>query len=636
MSRRAGVWDRVRRPPARRAWLLLPVLVLLSGHALGSFWQFNLTRWLVFAVAGVAVVVLTGWVGQISLMPATFVGISAFTVGRLVVDQATPLVVSAALAVGIAAVVATLIGVVALRIRGLYFAIVTLVFAAAFSDVLFRREWFTSSGNTVTVPRPVPLEGDFAVFATVVVVVTVLVWFLHNLEHGRVARACFGVRDNPVAATALRVNVTKYRLFAFALHGAVAGLAGVLLGLLLQTVSAGGARPFFGLETSLAIIFFTVVGGLRSLWGPLLGGFVYYVGLGEALRALGVATEDVDGYRLLLFGLLVAGVLIASPQGMVGLLERGWRRLSGPTDAWERARPLPTHAPEPAAAPGAPNEPAGATPATARADTPALEAEGITVRFGGVHAVDDVSLTVAHGEIVGLIGPNGAGKTTLMNAVSGLVAHTARALRVEGRELSDLMAYERAGAGLGRTFQAVRLFPSLTVLDNLRLAGHQRLSASFVAAGFGLPASRREATELDAHIAGVLDTVDLGEYLTKPAGELSFGTLRMLELACLLVLQPRVLLLDEPSSGLAQRESEALAAVLLRVRRELDASMLLIEHDMPLVMGLADRVYALQLGRVLAVGTPQEVQANPAVLESYLGSGRYRVGSLAGTGASDA
>lgn len=198
------------------------------------------------------------------------------------------------------------------------------------------------------------------------------------------------------------------------------------------------------------------------------------------------------------------------------------------------------------------------------------------------------------------------------------------------------MAYERAGAGLGRTFQAVRLFPSLTVLDNLRLAGHQRLNASFVAAGLGLPASRREATELDAHIAGVLDTVDLGEYLTKPAGELSFGTLRMLELACLLVLQPRVLLLDEPSSGLAQRESEALAAVLLRVRRELDASMLLIEHDMPLVMGLADRVYALQLGRVLAVGTPQEVQANPAVLESYLGSGRYRVGSLAGTGASDA
>lgn len=251
--------------------------------------------------------------------------------------------------------------------------------------------------------------------------------------------------------------------------------------------------------------------------------------------------------------------------------------------------------------------------------SPALAATDVSVAFGGLVALDGVDIEVAPSEIVGLIGPNGAGKTTLFDCLSGLVP-CAGTVQLLGRDVTGLGPHRRAAAGLGRSYQDARLFPTMTVLDCLRTAAElSRRGGGWLAAVPGSPRAGRAERGVTQRALEVIEILGLGAYGHKLVRELSTGTRRIVDLGCLLVQRPAVVLFDEPSSGIAQREAEALGSLLLTIRRDTGAALIVIEHDMPLLLGVAERLYALETGRVIAEGRPGEVVRHPEVVRSYLG-----------------
>jgi branched-chain amino acid transport system ATP-binding protein len=266
---------------------------------------------------------------------------------------------------------------------------------------------------------------------------------------------------------------------------------------------------------------------------------------------------------------------------------------------------------------GAPHEPELAPLADGE---PVLQCRDIYVQFGGLQALGGVDLDVYEGEIVGLIGPNGAGKTTLMECISGFQPAARGRVHYRGDDLLARSPSARAGLGIGRTLQNVRLFPYLTVLDNVKVALHNTADAGTVAHAFALPTARAEEAALLEEAHRIVGLVGMEEFADKFASELSYGTLRLLELGCMLALRPNLLLLDEPASGISQKETEALGPLLRDIQRETGATILMIEHDMPLVMSLCDRIYCLDAGTVLSEGTPAQIQGDRLVAEAYLGT----------------
>jgi ABC-type branched-subunit amino acid transport system ATPase component len=305
-------------------------------------------------------------------------------------------------------------------------------------------------------------------------------------------------------------------------------------------------------------------------------------------------------------------------------MEKGEVRFTGPTvelldrpdllrSVFIRTGPATPGAPGPSpdAAP-APKEPAG---------PPVLACRGVVKRFGGIHAVDGVDLELRPGRILGLIGQNGAGKTTLFDCISGFLPPDGGTIEFRGRDLSGWAPHERARAGLGRSFQEALLYPSLTTWETIAVAFERHLaSRQMLAAAMRLPASFESEADVAARVEVLLELMGLGAFRDKLLGELSSGSRRIVELACILAQDPVAVLLDEPSAGVAQRETEALGPLLRRVQAHTGCSMLVIEHDMPLIAAVSDEVVALELGRVIAHGTPAEVLAHPRVIESYLGT----------------
>jgi branched-chain amino acid transport system permease protein len=308
------------------AALVLPPLVL------DATWNATLSLALIYALMGLSVVVLTGFVGQLSLMPASFVGIGAYAAGRLTTGLDTPFWGAAPLAAALVVPFALVIGMIALRLKGLYLAIMTLVFANVVEQFLFKQEWFIGKERAVEAPRPhlggIDFSSDKAYYVLVALVVSGFLLLMHNLARSRTARACYAVRDNEDAAQAWGINVAKYKLLAFALSGLIAGFAGALYGSWLEVVSTGGQRPLFGLEFSLTIVFFTIVGGVRSIWGPVVGATTWIV----LVQRLLAGSPNGVNIAISIFGGVVLLTMLYRPAGMVAWLGdavRGLRRGPG-------------------------------------------------------------------------------------------------------------------------------------------------------------------------------------------------------------------------------------------------------------------------------------------------------------------
>ena len=591
---------------------ILPILVSQASR------QLLYSEVLLFALIGISLVVLSGWTGQISLGQAALAGIGGLTTAALVAGRdigvglggasftlALPdihFLLALLVGAAVTGAVAVVIGLGALRIRGFHLAIATLALALLGQQFLWRRPFFSGGSYTVSLPRatgPVDLTEQRSYYFFSLIALVVVIVLVARMRGTGVGRRWLAVRDNSTAASAYTISSSRAGIQAFVVSGVIAGLGGGLLAGLYVSV---GLTERFQLQDSIEIVAVTVIGGAGTVVGPILGA-LWIVGLPAVWPA-----NDLVPLLTSSIGLLV--LLMYFPGGFAQVVLTGRDRFLG----WYAARlPEPEPAPRREVASVVSRSRAAATAG------PMLVAQDVSVNFGGLTAVDSASIRVNAGEVVGLIGTNGAGKTTLMNAISGFVPCSGRIV-LEGRPIQKMAADRRAALGLGRAFQQSRLFPDLTVLETLAVAAESRRRTSFTAAICHLPNGYRRDRAQRAHALDIADFLGLGPYADKFTSELSTGTRRIVELGCLLALEARVLCLDEPTGGVAQREVEAFAPLLLSIKDQLSAAMLVIEHDMPMIMQISDRIYCLEAGRVIAVGSPDEVRTDPAVIASYLGT----------------
>jgi ABC-type branched-subunit amino acid transport system ATPase component/ABC-type branched-subunit amino acid transport system permease subunit len=611
----------VRALPWLLAVLGLAVAVAVPLVVSAPSRHFLYARILLFAVIALSLVVLTGWAGQVSLGQAAFAGLGALGYAALVngnpmgigygthrinwdVPKLPPILALVVMTV-VCAIVAALIGAGALRVRGLLLAIVTFTFALACQQYVFQRPFLSGGiGGSVFAERPKIAGIDFAsqrafyYVSLAGLALTMLV--VARLRRSGIGRAMIGVRDNADSAAAYTISPARAKLQSFALAGAIAGFGGALLGGLLSTISVG---EVFTVSDSLQVLSIAVIGGVGSVAGPILGA-LWVIGLPAFWPNSDLVPLLTGGFGLLILLMYFPG----------GLVQVGYS-IRDALFAWlDRRLPETVAAPKPVAVPRARER-----EVHAEEHGDVLVTSGVTVRFGGRVAVDDVAIRVAAREVVGLIGTNGAGKTTLMNAIGGYVPSSGH-VELLGRDVTRFKSERRARLGLGRTFQAARLFGDLTVRETLQVALEGRHRTGFTSTALFLPKGFRADRRQRADAEEIIAFLGLGPYAERFCAELSTGTRRIVELGALLALDARILCLDEPTAGIAQRETEAFGPLLLRIREELDASLVVIEHDMPLIMSISDRVYCLEAGRVIAEGSPSECRENPIVIASYLGT----------------
>ncbi len=564
---------------------------------------FEISLILIYALISVSLSIAIGWAGQVSLGHFAIVGAGAFIGARLIAQGwALPFAMLAAGAVG--ALLIGIIGIPALRVPGLTLALTTLGLAVVGPEWLFRQSWFGSAaafGLDVPAPRLFPglgrLTAGWQIYYVCLATLLVAVLALQALRRSQAGRLIVAVRDNEAAAAAFGITPATVKLAALSLSGFVAGVAGVLWAVSWHSVVPDQFDP----SISLALVALPVIGGVGSIPGAVAGGIVFQAGtvyVSPHVEGLLGSLGGNLGFVTLFGGLSLVGFLLQLPQGLAGKArEFRQQRLD------KLALATPVAADEPAATP----------------DTAPLGVDSICVRFGHMTALDNVSISVGNAEIVGLIGPNGAGKTTLLNAISGNVDIRSGSVTIAGTDVSGMPSELRAQFGLSRSFQAAKLFPGLTVLETVQVAMGKAAGAGLIAsaAPFGLA---RRAEEVSRRTAlEIVQRLGLEPWTDSLTAELSTGTRRICDLAAQVASQPKVLLLDEPTAGVAQRDAEAFGPLLGRIRDELDCSILLVEHDMPLLMGICDRIYVMVGGRVIATGTPAQIRQNPVVIASYLG-----------------
>jgi len=556
-----------------------------------------LTTSLIFGTICMSVVVVTGYAGQLSLAQFALAGMGAFIASRLADGAGFPFVPALLAGVLGTVPVGLLVAIPALRTRGINLAIATMGLALAIYQLVLSNSAYTGglAGTTVDSPTVLgwsvdPIEHPHRYAGVALVAFTFAAIVVANLRRGRTGRRLIAVRANERAAAALGIDVVGAKLYAFAVSSGIAALGGVLLAFRQPNVLFNQ----FDVFGSIQIVVLTVLGGAGFVLGGVLGGLFATGGL---LAAIGDEFIDFNRIAALVAGVGLLVTIIAQPDGVAAILVRARRRLPRLRDR-DRPEALPPS-----------GEVIVATPAT-------LEVRDVAVAFGGVHALNGVSMSVASGQIVGLIGSNGAGKTTLIDVICGFAPGYRGSVLLNGTSIDRASPARRARAGVARSFQSLELFDALTVRENLLAACEGREARAYLT---DLVWPRRvplsPATVAAVREFGLVDSLD-----ARPA-ELSAGQRRLVGIARAIAAEPSILLLDEPAAGLDHEETRELGRVIELLAREWGMGVVLVEHDLGLVLDICDQLVVLDAGHVLCAGTRDDVRRDPRVIEVFIGDG---------------
>jgi len=561
---------------------------LALGFAVrNSYYQLMMTLVLIWATMGLGWNMLSGYSGMISFGHAAFFGLGAYTVTIAFVKFGITPWLGIPLGVVVGVIAGVLIGIPTFRLRGHYFALAMLAYPLA---MLYVFEWLGYQEVSLPMKRENPVAfmqfSDQRSYMVVAMIATVacMVVSMH-VERSRFGRSLLAIKQNLPAAEAAGINAARWRMYAMMLSAAMAAMAGGIYAIILLVVTP---QSVFGALTSAQALIVALFGGVGIFWGPVIGSAIL-IPLAETLHAeLGHILPGIQG---VVYGVAIIVIILVAPDGIYWKVrDKLVARRQAPAPVESRAETI-SIAPDVA-------------PARRMLGAPLLELQNVSRAFGGLKAVDEVTLSVPEGMIYGIIGPNGAGKTTLFNVLNGFLAADQGSMRFAGQEIGGLKPHEVCARGIGRTFQVVRAFPRMTVLENV------------VIGAFVGSSTDDEAERLAYEALARVGMADAQAQML--AGGLTTKQLRLMELARALAPRPKLLLLDETLAGLGHDELEDILPIIRQVNRE-GVTIVIIEHTMHAMVKLADHFSVLDHGRLIASGTPAAVVKDPAVIEAYLG-----------------